>query len=119
MARFEHVIFVCTRERPPDDPKGCCSAKGSVELLSRLKNLIDKHGLKGRVRATSSGCLDFCAKGCTVAVFSADTDHPETWYTRTTPDDAEALFESHILNNSPLVSHIEAVRGRQAQPHDA
>jgi hypothetical protein len=31
-SRLEKHIFVCTNERPPENPKGCCSAKGGHDI---------------------------------------------------------------------------------------
>jgi len=33
-SRLEKHIFVCTNERPPENPKGCCSAKGGHDIDS-------------------------------------------------------------------------------------
>ena len=110
MSRFRHLLFVCTNARDPNDPKGCCAAKGSKQLLDRLKALTAEHKLKGQVRVTSSGCLDCCAKGCAVVAFSEGSPKPETWYTRLTPGDADALFEHHVLRGERLESHVEERR---------
>jgi len=97
MARFEHLVFVCVNEREADNPKGCCHAKGAAEVLDRLRELTHTHGLKGKVRVTSSGCLNLCKKGVAVVVFSAVAPAGESWYTGVTPEQAEALFRRHIL----------------------
>jgi (2Fe-2S) ferredoxin len=107
VSRFDHIVFVCTKERDRDDAKGSCYHRGGPQLLDRMKELTKEHKLKGRVRVTSSGCLDYCAKGCTVAVFSADEPAPETWYTHLTPDDAERLFKKHILEGERLEDKVE------------
>jgi (2Fe-2S) ferredoxin len=107
VARYQHLVFVCTNERDPSDPRGSCTARGSAAILDRLKELTHEHKLKGRVRVTQSGCLDYCAKGCTVAVFSRDPRLRETWYTRVTPADAEELFNSHILKGERVERLVE------------
>ena len=107
MARFRHLVFVCTNDRDPGDPRGSCTARGSAAILDRLKELTHEHKLKGKVRVTSSGCLDYCAKGCTVAVFSEDPSIRETWYTRVTPADADELFQKHILGGERLERLVE------------
>lgn len=102
MSRYQHLMFVCQKERPADNPKGCCAHKGSAELLGRLKMLMATHGLQGKVRFTDSGCLDHCANGVTVFVFSPGAEHPETWYEGLTPADAEELFEQHVIQGKRL-----------------
>lgn len=107
MARFKHMVFVCTHERDNDDPKGSCARRGSNELLDRMKELTKEHKLKGQVRVTSSGCLDCCANGCAAAVFSGEGEARETWYTHLTPADADRLFETHILGGKRLNDRVE------------
>lgn len=108
MARFKHMLFVCTNERDPSDPRGDCKARGGEELLGRLKELVAENKLKGKVRVTKSGCLDYCAKGCAVAAFSSVKPNGETWYTRVRAEDAEELFKSHILQEQRLDRLVES-----------
>jgi (2Fe-2S) ferredoxin len=97
MLPLERHVFVCVNERDPDDPRGCCGAKGSREVQSRLKQLVAEAGLRGRVRINSAGCLDQCARGVTVVVY------PEAvWYGGVTPEDAEELFREHVLHGRPV-----------------
>lgn len=112
MARFKHLLFVCQKERAPDNPKGCCKRRGSAELLDRLKELTREHRLKGKVRVTAAGCLDFCAKGVTVFAYSPGAPQEETWYTRLGPHDADRLFEQHILEGRRWEEHVEPVKER-------
>jgi (2Fe-2S) ferredoxin len=89
MARFRQHVFVCENERPPDNPKGCCAAKGSVAIRQALKNECDRRGLKGIVRVNKAGCLDQCAYGVTVVVY------PEgIWYGGVKMEDVPAIAES-------------------------
>lgn len=113
MARFKHVLFVCTNSRDKADARGDCANRGGAELLSRLKELTAVHKLKGQVRVTRSGCLDYCAKGCALAVFSEGLPARETWYTHVTPGDADALFESHVLRGEQLTRLVEADKHKE------
>jgi len=97
MPPFERHVFVCQKQRDPDNPKGCCSSKGSADILGRLKQLTFEAGLRGRVRINASGCLDQCGLGVTVVVY------PEAvWYGRVTLEDVEELFQEHVLNGRPV-----------------
>ena len=94
MPPFEKHIFICTKERSPEDPTGCCKLKGSVKIAEFFKEEVKKRGLKGRIRANPSGCLDFCAKGPTVVVY------PEgVWYSVQSIEDAKEIMDEHIQNN--------------------
>ncbi len=91
MPPFEKHIFICTKERSADDPTGCCKAKGSEKIAAFFKEEINKRGLKGRIRANPSGCLDQCASGPTVVVY------PEAiWYSVPTLEDAKEILDQHI-----------------------
>ncbi len=60
--------FVCGHERPESAVRGCCSAKGSIELMMELKRMAREAGLDD-VRVQKSGCLDFCENGPTCVVY--------------------------------------------------
>ncbi len=95
MARFEHLVFVCTNEREPTDPRSACRSRGGGETLERLKGLVRDAGLKGRVRVVGCGCLDACATGPTVLVQSRGA-LGETWYEKVSAADAEELVQTHL-----------------------
>lgn len=85
--KFKRHAFVCVNERPPDNPKGCCTAKGAEAVLEALKRRAHEAGLKGEVRVNRAGCLDACDEGVSVVVY------PEgVWYGGVTVDDVEELL---------------------------
>ncbi len=95
--RFRHHVFVCENRRDPSDPRGCCAAKGSHDVLDAFKGELHRRGLKGKVRANSSGCLDNCADGPSVVVY------PEgVWYGHVRPEDVPEIVESHLVNGVPV-----------------
>ena len=96
MGRFEHHLFVCENVRPPENARGCCTAKGSPEVRAKLKEELDRRGLKGFVRANSAGCLDQCAHGVTVVVYPE-----QVWYGHVTvadvPEIVDALAQGRVV----------------------
>ncbi len=97
MGRFRYHVFVCENRRPPDDPRGSCGAKGSEAVREALKEELRRHGLKGTVRANTSGCLDACAHGPTVVVY------PEgVWYGGVRPEDVAEIVERHLVGGEPV-----------------
>ena len=95
--RFERHIFICENIRPEDDPKGCCSAKGSAEIRQAMKKEIKQRGLRGVARANQSGCLDACEFGPSIVVY------PEgIWYGGVKVEDVPEIIESHIINGKPV-----------------
>lgn len=97
MPPFAKHIFVCTNRRSPGHPKGCCADRDSERVLSRFKELIHKAGLKGIVRANSSGCMDACSDGPTVVVYPENV-----WYGHVTVDDVDEIVGRHVLAGEPV-----------------
>jgi (2Fe-2S) ferredoxin len=98
--KFQRHIFVCTNERSPEDPRGCCLAKGSLKIHALFKEELKKAGLEGKVRANKAGCLDQCAKGPSVVIY------PEgVWYTVQTENDVKEIVQKHIIKGHP-VKHL-------------
>ena len=92
MAKFQRHVFICTRNRGEGHPRGCCSSKGSDELVSALKSGVVERGLRRVVRAQEAGCLDQCTRGATMVVY------PEgTWYGAVTREDVDEIIDSHLV----------------------
>ena len=92
MPFFQRHVFVCTNERAPGNPKGCCKSKGAEEIRDELKKRLAERGLKKVVRANAAGCLDQCEHGVTVVVYPE-----QVWYGNVTLADVPELIERHIV----------------------
>jgi len=92
MPSFQRHVFVCINERPADHPKGCCKAKGGVEVRDRLKDELGKRGISKLVRANNAGCLDQCERGVSVVVYPE-----QVWYGGVTVDDIPELVDKHLV----------------------
>lgn len=104
-APFEKHVFVCLNERAKDNPKGDCHHKGAPEVFGELKKRVAEEGLRGRVRVNRAGCLDQCAKGCSIVVY------PEgVWYGGVKPSDVDEIVQSHLKGGAP-VERLVTVRG--------
>jgi len=91
MPKFEKHIFVCGNQRPPGNPRGCCDPTGQAKLQKLFKQKLAERGLKSKVRANQSGCLDQCEHGPNIVVY------PEAvWYGHVTEADVDEIIESHI-----------------------
>jgi (2Fe-2S) ferredoxin len=67
MPHRQRYLFVCINRRPEGHPKGSCAAKGSEEVVVRLKEALAARGVaRDRVRACSASCLDLCETGISV-----------------------------------------------------
>lgn len=97
MAKFVRHIFVCTNQRPPGNPRGCCDPEGSGSLQLLFKTELAARNLKATVRANRAGCLDQCEHGPTVVVY------PDAiWYGGVKPGDVIEIIESHLINGKPV-----------------
>jgi (2Fe-2S) ferredoxin len=95
--RFEHHVFICENLRPEQDVRGSCAAKGSPAIREAMKKEIKARGLRGKVRANQSGCLDACEFGPSIVVY------PEgIWYGGVKPEDVPEIVESHLINGQPV-----------------
>jgi (2Fe-2S) ferredoxin len=103
MPKYERHVFVCCNEREVGHPRGCCSDKGSKELLDALKAEVRKHGLQSRVRVNKAGCLDQCEHGATMVIYPE-----QAWYGAVTTGDAAEIVASHLVGNQPVTRLLMA-----------
>ena len=90
---------VCTNKREDSHPRGCCSSKQSLEIMTNIKRAARAEGLTD-VRVNKSGCLDRCEFGPSCVIY------PEgTWYSL--PSDEEGLDEIllHLKGEGPSRRH--------------
>lgn len=97
MARFEKHVLICDNHRDPSDKRGCCSAKGSAQVLDKFKERMKELGLTYKMRANKSGCLDACEHGVVVLVYPE-----QIWYGNVKEEDVEEIIQSHLINNKPV-----------------
>lgn len=97
---YKKHIFICTNRRDPSNPKGSCANCGSEEIATAFKKELAERGLRGDMRANSSGCLDQCAHGPTVVIY------PEgVWYSVKDVAGVKQIVEEHLINGRP-VEHL-------------
>lgn len=97
MPRFDKHIFVCGNQRPAGHPRGCCDPTAEAKLQKLFKQKLAQRGLKGRVRANQSGCLDQCEHGPNLVVYP-----DSVWYGHVTEADVDEIIESHIVGGKPV-----------------
>ncbi len=87
---YVRMVFVCTNIRE-EDSRPACGLRGGEKICEALKEEVKKRGLKGKIRALKSGCMDLCELGPNVMMF------PEkVLYAGVTPDDIPALIEKTL-----------------------
>jgi (2Fe-2S) ferredoxin len=93
----ERQVLICLNERPPESPKGCCSAKGAAAVFARMKALVAEKGLAGRVMVTKTGCLKHCSRGVSVAV-----QPDNVWYAGVRESDLVEICDAHLAEGRPV-----------------
>ena len=97
--RFDKHIFICTNQKA--EGKQCCGEERGLQLVEKFRDVLNQKGLKGKVRAQRSGCLNACKFGPALVIY------PEgTYYKNVTPEDVERIVEEHIINNK-IVTDLE------------
>lgn len=97
MAKFQRHVFICINDRAPDDPRGCCKAKGSEAVAEAFKKKLYAAGFKRQVRPNKAGCLDQCSHGVCVVVYPE-----QVWYGGVRPEDVDEIIQSHFVNGVPV-----------------
>ncbi len=92
MPSYERHVFVCVNERPADNPKGSCKARGGIAVRDLLKKELAARGLTHRIRANNAGCLDQCERGVAIVVYPE-----QVWYGAVTPADVTEIIERHLV----------------------
>ena len=82
--KYRKHIFVCINERPEGD---CCSKAGGINVVQKLKEALQKKGIKD-VRINKSGCMNCCNPvGATVVMY------PEgKWFLEVKEEDVEEIL---------------------------
>ena len=99
--KFKKHIFICTNDRGEESARKSCGSCGGMDLRKELVKMINDNGLKGKVRANKSGCLDVCEHGPAIVIY------PEGhWYLGVEKKDLKRIFDTSILSNEPVLELI-------------
>ncbi len=100
MTKFRKHVFVCVNERDKKNPKGCCSSKNSLEIMTKMKRITREAGVND-IRVNKSGCLGNCEKGVACVIY------PEgIWYTIPNEEIAITEITSHILGEKIATEYL-------------
>ena len=97
MAKPKKHVFICVHSRPPGQPRGSCSKRGSMDLIMAFAQQLDQRGMLGEVAVTRTGCLGACDVGPAVLVY------PEgVMYGGVTPADVTEIINEHLSADRPV-----------------
>jgi (2Fe-2S) ferredoxin len=120
MTSPQYRVFVCTKQRSPDNPEGCCCRLGAMDIYQAFKAEIIARQLENRVEIRQSGCLDRCESGSVAMVYRTNRQEFEWlptkvrvklrrilfpdrhFYGHLTCADIPAIVESHFIDGKPL-----------------
>ena len=71
-----------------------CAERGSIALISKLRDSLKARGLRKEVIVTRTACMGRCGEGPTVAVYPDGI-----WYRGVLPQDAEELIDEHLTGD--------------------
>ena len=74
-----------------------CISSGSNEITDKMIERVKAAGKEDEIRIIKTGCFGFCEKGPIVKMLPDNT-----FYTEVTPEDAERLVDTHLLNNEKI-----------------
>ena len=94
MAPYEKHLFVCTNQRVEGHPRGCCAERAGFDIRVAFAQGLAERGLKGKVRANKSGCLDVCELGAAMVIYPGGV-----WYLGVTVDDVAEIIETSIVGD--------------------
>ena len=106
--KYNKHIFICINERSECSTKGDCSSVGGKEIRMRFVELINKHALKGKVRANKSGCLDVCEMGPAIVIYPLGV-----WYTNFKVSDVDEIFKASDLMVDSLTQLVSRERSKE------
>jgi (2Fe-2S) ferredoxin len=90
---YKYHVFFCTNQRA--EGERCCQNNDAQAMRDYLKKRTKELGIigAGKVRASTSGCLDRCAKGPVLVVY------PEAiWYSYKNQADIDEIISEHLQN---------------------
>ena len=74
-----------------------CTSSNSMKIIEGLESLIKINQLEDEIKVVKTGCFGLCAEG-PIMMF-----YPEhIMYTLVQPEDVNEIFESHIMNGTPV-----------------
>lgn len=83
-------VFVCTHQRPAEDPRRGCGDQGSAAARDHLKRRAKDLGLD-EVRINNAGCLGRCALGPVLVIYP-----DAAWYRFDSIADIDEILDRHL-----------------------
>ncbi len=90
-------IYICDSHKPKIHGGGCCSDKGSQNLLTLFVEGLQHTPLQQNVELIPTTCLSQCLTGISVRVWP-----DQVYYGKVTPGDIETIIQEHLIDGNPV-----------------
>lgn len=97
MSLYQKHVFICENWREESDARGSCGRKGSTSFRNKLKEEIERQGLKLKIRINQAGCLGTCNQGISMVIYPDGI-----WYGKVTESDIPEIIEKSLLKNEKI-----------------
>ena len=97
--KYDKHIFICTNDRGENSTRQSCGSCGGLDIRKEFVSLINAAGLKGKIRANKSGCLDLCEQGPAIVIYPQGY-----WYLNVEKRNIEIFFMNLLLVVIKLLS---------------
>ena len=101
--KFDKHIFICTNDRGKNSSRQSCGDCGGLDIRMEFVKLINESGLKGKVRANKSGCLDICEQGPAIVIYPKGF-----WYLGIERKNIKKIFKHSIIDDEPVPELIDS-----------
>ena len=97
--KYDKHIFICKNDRGENSTRQSCGRCGGLDIRKEFVSLINAAGLKGKIRANKSGCLDLCEQGPEIVIYPHGL-----WYLNVEKRNIENFFMNLLLVVIKLLS---------------
>jgi len=97
--KYDKHIFICKNDRGENSTRQSCGSIGGLDIRKEFVSLINAAGLKGKIRANKSGCLDLCEQGPAIVIYPQGL-----WYLNVEKRNIENFFMNLLLVVIKLLS---------------
>ncbi len=97
MPEQDYHVFICTQDRPPGDPRGCCMGHGGERIAQAFRREIERRELGHQVALTTTVCMGVCGGGANVLVYP-----DAVVYAGVREADVPEIVDAHLVGGTPV-----------------
>lgn len=90
-------IYICDSHKPKVHGGGCCSDKGSQNLLQEFAEGLQGANLHQEVELIPTTCLSQCLTGISIRVWP-----DQVYYGKVKEADIQEIVTEHLIENKPV-----------------